>query len=212
MGARRVPKVLILFETPRRSPGRNGTGEALGLRRGLTRVVVGLAAGRNAVLELVRLLPGLNCSAVSDGESRDRCGLAAGRGEPAGRALFGLALGLIANGELIVIGEATPVDGVERIPGDTGTPVRANPRTLPACRGCGLIAGREAPAWVTGCARGLPEGRALGTAGFGLPPPGVVRAGNVALCAEGGRAAQPTAGGGTTGAALLGGGGPLVVL
>lgn len=170
MGARRVPKVVILFDIPRRSPGTLDIGEALGLRRGLARAGVGLTAGRSAVFELGKLLPGLNASALGAGVRPDRCGLAAGRCWPVGRALFGLlALGLMATGELMLIWEATPLDCVERSPGDAGTPVRANPTTLPACRGCGLIAGRETealPPLLTGCARGLPEGRALGTAGF----------------------------------------------
>jgi len=213
LGVRRVPKAVILFEVPSRSPGHFGTGECLGLARGLGRTGVGLAAGRNARFELGRLLPGLNASVLGAGVRPDRCGLADGRCGKAIRALFGLVAGLIATGELMVIGEATPLDCVERSPGDAGTPERAKPTTLLACRGCGLIAGREEalPVLLTGCARGLPEGRALGTDGFEGPPPCIVRAGSVALCAEPGRAAQPRAGGGATGADLIGVGDPLLV-
>lgn len=108
MGVRRLPKVVILFEIPRRSPGHFDTGEALGLAAGRSagvglaagrRAGVGLAAGRSAAFEVGRLLPGLNASALGAGVRPDRCGLAAGRCWPAGRALFGLlTLGLIATG------------------------------------------------------------------------------------------------------------------
>jgi len=206
---RRLPKVVILFETPSRSPGPLCTGEALGLRLG--RAGVGLAAGLNAPFEPGRLLAGFNASATGAGVSRDRCGLAAGRGEPVGRALFGLLAVSLATAETPVeLGEPTLVDGVERSPGDAGTPERVDPAKLPTCRGGGLIAGREAEAVPgMGCARGLPEGRAFAGC-FGLPVATVVLAGSVDLCADRGLAAQPMAAG-AAGAGLYGDDGPLAL-
>jgi len=201
----RLPKVLILFETPRAPPGLVTTGDALGLRDGF-----GLAAGLSALLGLDpgKLLGAFHASESGTEVMRERCGLAVGRGDAEGRALFRLP----ALGE-----EAMPLAGAERTPGEVATPARATTATLPGCRGCALIAGREAAAAApaTGCARGLAEGRALG-AGFataGAPPAcGVIRAGSVDLCADGGLPTQPTAAGALGGTAYppaLGGSGLL---
>lgn len=187
------PSEVMLFETPKRSFGAFGVGEVLGLRLGLL-VGAGLTAGRAGTVARGEVLASLAASValvvLADGCMRALCGLAVGRGDPAGRVLCGLVADLSDEGAAAVaVTELPPWAGAGRNDVVDGGPERSD---LPSTAGfdCGLGAGR-----VFGRVLGLAEGLAggcfaacFGNVEAGGTPP--VRAGNVDRCAERGLTAD----------------------